>query len=231
MDIMKIAPNSIMLSGHGGDFFSGGNLRPYMQTYDSTAVVAKDLQYIHCNLIHLKKKERDHIRTMIRREMVDQLPLFRNIEKWGLKERQAKYILNTNKIWEHYGIKSLIPLCDTELMDFFVSLPFEYRLNQKLYKTVASKLFDEFDISFPQDNRQQEKSIIQKIKILIKRFFPFLRKKGNLFQYDYFDYERLVQLVLQELKEANRYKKIRGMNGVFLEWYLMQIEKETVNYK
>jgi asparagine synthase (glutamine-hydrolysing) len=231
MDVLKITPNSIMLSGHGGDFFSGKNLRPYMQTYNSTAIIAKDLQYIHCNLIHLKKKERDHIRTMIRREMVDILPLFENIEKWGLKERQAKYILNTNKIWEHYGMKTLIPLCDKKLMDFFVTLPFEYRLNQKLYKTVISELFDEFDICFLQDNRQQEKSIIQEIKILIKRFFPFLRKKKNLFHYDYFDYERLVQPVVQELKNANRYQKIRDMNGIFLEWYLMQIEMETANYK
>ena len=227
--VLKIAPNSIMLSGHGGDFFSGSHLRPYMQTYQSVTTIAKDLQYIHCNLIRLNKKERNQIRTIIGNEMLDRSPLFNNIENWDLKERQAKYILNTNKIWEYYGIKSFIPLCDTELMDFFVTLPFEYRLNQELYKTVVFELFDEFDIRFPSDNRRQEKSMIQQVKIQIKRILPFLRKKGNLFQYDYFDYERLVQPVLQELKEANRDKKIRDMNGIFLEWYLMQIESQCKN--
>jgi asparagine synthase (glutamine-hydrolysing) len=226
LDVLKIAPDSIMLSGHGGDFFSGSHLRPYMQAYQSVTTIAKDLQYIHCHLIELKKKERNRIRTMIERSLSNRIPLFNNIENWDLKERQAKYILNTNKIWEHYGIQTFIPLCDQELMDFFVTLPFEYRLNQKLYKTVLFELFDEFAIRFPQDDRHQEKSMIQLLKIQIKRFFPFLRKKKNLFTYDYFDYERFVQPVLQELKAAKRLKKIRDMNAIFSEWYLMQIEKE-----
>jgi len=224
LDNMKIAPDSIMLTGHGGDFFSGSHLRPYMQAYKSVTTIAKDLQYIHCNLIQLKRSERNRIRAIIRHELTERSPLFGNIENWDLKERQAKYILNTNKIWEHNRIQSLVPLCDTELMDFFVTLPFKYRLNQKLYKTVVFELFEEYTIHFQQDDRNQENSIIQQIKIQIKRFFPFLRKRKNLFEYDYFDYERLVQPVIQELKAANRYEKIKDMNGIFLEWYLMQIE-------
>jgi hypothetical protein len=118
-----------------------------------------------------------------------------------------------------------MPLCDTELMDFFIKLPFEYRLNQKLYKTVLKELFAEFDINFPQDVIRQDTKLIQQLKIWIKRTFPFLRKKNKLFQYDYFDFERITQPIQQELAESNEKRKILSFNGFFSEWYLLQVKK------
>jgi asparagine synthase (glutamine-hydrolysing) len=228
---LGISTESIFFTGAGGDFFAGSHLRPYMQKYKSITTIAQDLQYIHCDLVRLQKTERKKIRNFIRQELENTRPLFANVENWDLKERQAKYILNGAKLWEYYGIKSLIPLCDNELMDFFVSLPFEYRLNQKLHRTVLAELFEEFDINFPQDIKTQEKIMFQQFKVFIKRAFPFLRKKPDLFRHDYFNLKRIYQSVLKEMQKEDQIREIISSNGIFSEWYLMQVKKEIKKLK
>ncbi|MDR1683321.1 MAG: asparagine synthase C-terminal domain-containing protein [Candidatus Symbiothrix sp.] len=231
---VKIPTNPVCLAGHGGDFFSGSYLRPFMQKYHSLSAMAKDLQLsdFHIgNMVQLTGKERKKIVKLIRKDLLNFSPLFQSVENWELKEREAKYVFPFNKLWEYRGIDSYMPLCDTELMDFFISLPFEYRLNQKLYKTVLSELFAEFDINFPQDESKLKAAIIQQIKIFIKRTFPFLKKKPNLFLYDYFDFKRFSQPLLKELEEAGEKRKILSLNGIFSEWYLMQIKKKLQNEK
>jgi asparagine synthase (glutamine-hydrolysing) len=223
---LSISSDSVMLTGDGGDFFAGGHLRPYMAKYQSLSTIAQDLQYMHCNLVELHQAKRKKIRSIIKQKLRNTTPLFSNIENWDLKERQAKYIFNSDKLWEYFKIEPQTPLCDTALMDFFVSLPFEYRLNQKLYKTVLTELFEECELNFPQDVNKQEKAIIQQCKIYIKRIFPFLKKKPDLFQYDYFDFKRFVQPILQELHTEKQDEKIISSNGIFSEWYLIQVKKE-----
>jgi asparagine synthase (glutamine-hydrolysing) len=223
---LKIPSDAILMTGDGGDFLSGSHLRSYMKKYKSISAVSKDLQYTHCRLTQLNRGERKKITGIIRQELQDSIPLFCNIENWDLKERQAKYIVNASKLWECFNLKSQIPLCDIELMDFFVSLPFEYRLNQNLYKTVLTELFEEFDINFTQDAQPKETAFIQQLKVHIKRLFPFLRRKQDIFMYDYFDFRRFSQPILKELQDANQVKKITSLNGIFSEWYLLQVKKE-----
>jgi len=226
---LKISADSVYLSGHGGDFFPGRHLRPYMQNYRTISTIAKDLQVSNFHigdLVESTGKEKNTIKKIIQSELTSTTPLFHNVDNWELKEREAKYVFNFNKIWEYWGIDSYMPLCDTELMDFFISLPFEYRLNQKLYKDVLSELFAEFDINFTQDIKKQESAVIQQIKAFVKRMFPFLKKKQDIFLYDYFDFKRFSQPVLKELEDADEKRKILSFNGIFSEWYLMQIKKE-----
>jgi asparagine synthase (glutamine-hydrolysing) len=227
VDELKIRPDTIFFSGDGGDFFSGSHLRPYMKSYRSTATIAKDLQYIHCHLVRLNRKERKSIKNEIAQSLVDRSPLFANVENWDLKERQAKYIIHANKIWEYYGRRSQFPLCDNEIMDFFASLPFEYRLHQKLYKTVITELFEEYNVhSFPADFKPVENSILQQLKIHIKRLFPFYRKRSDLYLYDYFDFKRFLPPVLEEMQREGHRRKILSSNGIFSEWYVWQVRKE-----
>ena len=226
IDCLKIPAHSVILPGHGGDFFSGSHYKFYMKNYDSLQTIANDLEYIHCNLVKLSRKERKKIYVEVKKGLESDSPLFANVVNWDLKERQAKYIINSCAIWGYSDFETQMPLCDTELMDFFASLPFDYLLGQKLYRTVVSDLFEEFDINFPQDSLSQNNTaFIQKLKTFFKRRFPFLRRKANLFQFDYYyDYERFVQPILKELEESSlKNRKITASNGIFAQWYLMQV--------
>lgn len=219
-------PGAVVLPGHGGDFFSGSHLKPYMGSYKNKKQVIKDLEYIHCNLIKKSKTLRKLNSSAIEPLIKDNVPLFPNIENWDLKERQAKYIINSCKLWEFHELQYFMPLCDNEFMDFFSSLPFEFRLHQKLYKDAVFDLFKEYNIYFPEDEMQFEAGLVQKIKVAVKRMFPFLVKKQDLFQWDYFDFKTTSKPILKELEENSRLEKLRSMNSIFTEWYLLQLEKK-----
>ncbi|MDR1763318.1 MAG: asparagine synthase C-terminal domain-containing protein [Dysgonamonadaceae bacterium] len=221
-----LQPGFVHFTGDGGDFFAGSHLRPYMLNYKSISQIAKDLQYIHCDIAELSGKERKLIFNHILKSLDKRNPLFGNVENWDLKERQAKYIINTTKLWEFYGLETQVPLCDKEFADFFAALPFEYRMNQKLYKTVLHELFEEFDINFPQDVKTYEKPFIQQIKKYIKRTFPFLRKKTDLYLYDFLDMKRFLQPVFDEIQKDGSNRKILSFNGILSEWYLQKMRNE-----
>ena len=217
----KIPANTFFLNGDGGDFFAGSHLRPYMRYYRNVKTIAKDLQYIHCDIVSLNQKEKNKITQLIMFQLNKNIwPLFENVENWELKERQSKYVFNTRKINEFYGFQTLFPLCDNELMDFYTSLPFEYRLNKKLYLSVITDFFREFQINFPQDSVKTENSFLQRLKIYLKRQFPFLKRDVDLYKYDYFDFKRLFLPMLNDLDKTDHKRKIRLSNAIVSEWYL-----------
>ncbi len=226
IDVLKIQAGTFIIPGHGGDFFSGSHLRAYMKNYKSKGYVAKDLAYIHFELIKTSSKLLKKVKAKIKNQLNNKSPLYNNIEAWDLRERQAKYIINSCKLWEQFELPYYMPLCDNDFMDFFVKLPFEYRLNQKLYKEVVSEIFEKYDLNFPEDKIVIESSQMQKIKVCIKRTFPFLRKKTDLFQWDYFDFKTTSLLVVQELKKTGNFDKICSMNGILTEWYLLKVKEK-----
>ncbi|MDR2057097.1 MAG: asparagine synthase C-terminal domain-containing protein [Dysgonamonadaceae bacterium] len=221
---MKISPDTVLLLGYGGDYFSGKHLKPYMRHYRSVSAIAKDLQYAHCDLVKLNIRERRLIRRIIKNSLDAKVfPLFANVEDWIVKRRYPN--IYSGKLWEFHEIETQTPLCDTELMDFFEALPFEYRLNQKLYKTVLSELFEKFDIHFSTPEVPHQNVTLQRIKIYIKRILPFLRLRHDLFCLDYFDMKRFLKPVLAEVYKKEPKKKILSYNGIISEWYLMKLKK------
>lgn len=225
LDELKIPKNAVRFPGHGGDFLSGAYLYPYMKNYRSLSSIAKDIQYMRNKIISLNSKERNILTGLIKKGLVNRKPLFQNLDNWGLKENHSKYIVNTNKLWEQRGIENLMPLCDIEFMDFFIALPLEYKTGQNLYKTVVNELFEEFDIAFPHKTTTNN-PFISHLKTYIKRLFPFIRKKTDIFMYDYFDLKRLSRPLVEELERAHIHRKFISYNGIFAEWYLLQIKKK-----
>lgn len=64
------------------------------------------------------------------------------IEYFDFKERQAKYIINSVRVYEYFGYGWRLPLWDRELMTFFQRVPLSLRLGQALYKEyTACSLF------------------------------------------------------------------------------------------
>jgi asparagine synthase (glutamine-hydrolysing) len=60
-------------------------------------------------------------------------------ECWEWQERQAKFIVNSCRVYEFWGYDWRIPLWDSEMMDFFSHVPLAMRLNKKLYNNYVMK--------------------------------------------------------------------------------------------
>lgn len=60
-------------------------------------------------------------------------------EYWNLQERQAKFILNSLRVYEYFGYEWQLFHWDLRLMDFWAKVPLELRLERKLWQHYASE--------------------------------------------------------------------------------------------
>jgi asparagine synthase (glutamine-hydrolysing) len=61
-------------------------------------------------------------------------------ESWEIQERQVKFIGNSVRVYEFFGYPWYLPLKDAELMQLWSEIPFEFRVNKKIYADFITQL-------------------------------------------------------------------------------------------
>ena len=213
---------TVFIPGHSGDSISGSHLRPYMNNYHNIKIIAKNIQYSQFNLIDMSGEDRrkctKEIALQLSRSNYTDYQVFEN---WIMKERQAKYIVNSCRIWEFHGYQYVLPLWDKELADFLIRQPFEYRLYQKLYRAVLKEWFSEKGLWFAADEKEHESDLMQFVKMTIKSIMPWLRRKRDLYAGDCYGFREITREMVSSLPHP---EKIRSYNGIFTEWYIRRIK-------
>ena len=64
-----------------------------------------------------------------------------NYEAWEVQERQAKFIVNSVRVYEFFNYDWWLPLWDNDLMDFWQKLPFALRKGREWYVNYAKALY------------------------------------------------------------------------------------------
>jgi len=141
----KIIPSdAVILNGQSGDFITGGHVPRLL--YDKETTLQQILDALlnkHCSLwLDLKTPEN---LKLIQDRIINQLPdlnnsiaaidrLYSNYESWEWEERQSKAVVNGQRIYDFFQLKWLLPLWDSELMDFWEHIPYPLKINQALYR-------------------------------------------------------------------------------------------------
>jgi asparagine synthase (glutamine-hydrolysing) len=134
----KIPENSVFVPGHTGY----GTHIPDSTSFDSEAYLAASLKK-HYNLWPYGQEPEKIFKQRISKstsglEIKDSETFANAIGYFDSNERQAKFILNSVRVYEFFGYEWRIPLCDAELIEFFLRVPVECRINCNLYKKYAS---------------------------------------------------------------------------------------------
>ncbi|WP_300100625.1 asparagine synthetase B [Methanosarcina sp.] len=140
----KIPENSVFVPGHTG---YGCDLPEYcldnLANFDSETYLEASLK-MHYNLWEwpseqeLEKIFKQRIsKSTSGLEIKDNETFANAIEYFDFRERQAKYIINSVRVYEFFGYEWRIPLWDTELIKFFLRVAIKYRINRDLYKKYA----------------------------------------------------------------------------------------------
>ncbi|MHC1756143.1 MAG: asparagine synthase-related protein [Methanosarcina sp.] len=143
----KIPENSVFVPGHSGDMLAGSHIPPYCldnsADFNSEAYLAASLKK-HYNLWQWPYEQglENIFKQRISKstsglEIKDNETFANAIEYFDFNERQAKFIINSVRVYEFFGCEWRIPFWDTELIKFFLKVPMEYRINQVLYKKYA----------------------------------------------------------------------------------------------
>ncbi len=154
---MLVPEDSIFVPGHTGDFISGGHIPKHWEgkILSNKNLLLEGIWKKHYNLWkadlptlsrYFEEKNLFSIKGMSWNNTENMASAF---ECWEWQERQAKFIINSVRVYEFWGYEWRIPLWDNEVMDFFSKVPLELRFKKKLYTDyLFTKVFPEYDIPF-----------------------------------------------------------------------------------
>lgn len=149
-----IDSNAIVLPGHTGDFVSGGHIpEELMYEYESVEQLKHLAQIIVKR--HFKFDRRLRNSGQVPNYLLQQLqerfsqytgqgyPLASLFEAWECSERQAKFIINSNRYYEFFGLEWFMPLWEDHFVDFWVDVPYQQRKGKKLWVEAVEALWQQ----------------------------------------------------------------------------------------
>lgn len=165
LNILK--ENDVFIPGHTLDFITGGHLTESMQDIKTVKDVIPNIKRHLSNLGYYSynRKLKKHIINIIKRINISskQIP-----EYFNWKERQSKFIVNSVRCYEFFGFDWRVPLWDKEIVDYWMKVEFDYRLDRKMFKEIFKNylVVDELkSVPFFNDLKQENKpSLKQRIK-------------------------------------------------------------------
>lgn len=145
----EIKHGDVLVNGQSGDFITGGHIPQKLLSkdvkledfYDS--IIAKHYSLWQslktpANL----KKIKDRINSSINVTDTSKLKsseLVNYYEYLEYKERQTKFIVNGQRVYDFLNIDWALPLWDMELIEFFRNIPAKDKAGQKIYKEYLRK--------------------------------------------------------------------------------------------
>ena len=182
--VSKQDKDFVFIPGHSGDFVAGSHLA-YEITVDrqfsDDDVVQFILQKHHklwevSNGLHTSAPD---VLSEIKRSFTD-LHFQTNeqasalFEYWDWKERQAKFIINSVRVYEFYQKGWEIPLWDDRMMEFFKTVPVELRFKKYLYDYTLHQMYPDF---FPEPAKPAGK--VASLKEKYGPFYKIMKKVYN----------------------------------------------------
>ena len=201
-----ITKNDIIVNGNSGDFISGGHIPKNglrWKPQNNIKLILEDIFDIYLEKHYslweklLNKKNKTLIKKEIKKE-IKKIPL--DLKKINMphgilefieyQNRQCKYVVNFQRVYDYYDLKWLLPLWDKSFMEFWSKVPIEHKIEQKLYKETLSEL----NMGLVWNKSFEYKYSINSQWVVILRFifkiFFMLQGKKKWHQFDrkYFSY-------------------------------------------
>jgi asparagine synthase (glutamine-hydrolysing) len=145
-----IPENSVFLPGHG-IFRKNHFIKDFVREHASDrenclkADVVKAIINKHFNFWNVNGH--DNLLSDRISEIIESLP-FNNLDSsrkvldfFNISERQAKFIVNSVRIYEYFGFEWRLPLFDKELIDFYLKTPADQKYHKEILKVWYGKNF------------------------------------------------------------------------------------------
>ena len=135
--------NAVFVPGHTG-LICGGHTPPeaIRKMKQNENVLVKRLFNSHYNLVkhckvgvNTKYYWLDRIKkNIICQTVIDNYKYADIFQEWEYRERQAKFIVNSIRVYEFWGFDWWLPLCDYKFIKYWQRIPLKLRINKALFK-------------------------------------------------------------------------------------------------
>lgn len=138
-----IPDNAIVLPGHTGDFTSGGHIPKVLVdkcASEDVEAIVEQIKLRHCKApsplmpdSYLDNKLKAQVIDII--NSLDQPMTASSIfEAWECRERQAKFIVNSNRYYDFYQLEWWMPLWSNAFIAVWHDIPLSERFNSSIWK-------------------------------------------------------------------------------------------------
>jgi asparagine synthase (glutamine-hydrolysing) len=225
-----IPDNTVFISGYSGDFIAGSYLTPEMKRKMDINELPEIVFREYYRIVSLDKRKKSDVCELIRERVPDvKHDAWRFIESWDMKERHAKFIINSAKVFTFFGYEYVFPLWDNKLVDYMLPLPFSLRMDRKLYEhTLRDNIFSENNLNLDQEtNPAPVNKSYQRLKETIKPVLPALIRNLFISPYNAILYDEITKILLDDMnptlviapRQPNYY------NSYIIQWYLAKTAK------
>jgi asparagine synthase (glutamine-hydrolysing) len=195
-DMKWVNEDAFFVNGNSGDFISGAHIN-LLKDNDCNSKAQRKENILN-NLINKHFSLWGHYKTeknveKIKNSLWNEIVLacgndLKNKEKDHLFyeysefiDRQSKYVIAGQRVYEFYGYEWRMPLWDNEYLYFWQKVPVEFKKNQKLYSDMLKK--KNFGNVWGDDILVNKKNITPKwvipFRLLVKVFFSLFGNYGK----------------------------------------------------
>jgi asparagine synthase (glutamine-hydrolysing) len=140
----ELPPDAVIVNGQSGDFICGAHIPVALTKKDATVELLLDIAISKHFSLWLDLLTPDYV-ARVKDKLISilavinptsQIPteLATMYDCWEWQERQAKYVVNGQRIYDFLELDWRLPLWDLEWMKFWPNVPVDHRLGRKLYK-------------------------------------------------------------------------------------------------
>jgi len=192
-ELLKRKPNlkeGVFVPGHSGDFVAGSHILREYKHSKKISDLAKAIMATHYTLLDPKilvdffprlfnrtlvSESIETIRSKITKQLksyflsgeaVTPLTL---LDLWDWRERQAKFIVNSILVYNFLNSDTWLPLWDKDFVSFWNFIPYELRLNRKLFCFYLKELQKSMNCTVPITVTSLSKKIKALIPVSFKR--------------------------------------------------------------
>lgn len=184
----------VVLPGHTGDFISGGHIPLDLEKNSSIKGVVQSILSRH-SLIGT-----DLLDATIVDDLTNQiselasLSLSRIYETWEWRERQSKFIVNTNRYYESLELSWNMPLWHEEFVQFWDKMPLSLKKSSLFYNQVLeSSVFSPLNLDIhlkPKQSPNTSKLVLKKLirsnKLLLNMARKMVKRKPSSDEYGFY---------------------------------------------
>lgn len=215
-----VPKNAIVVPGHSGDVFSGSWLiklpLPTKRNFHHILFAKHFILNEHYNQ---NRSLKNKLKKYFKDKYSPEVEIHSLDDNWNFKERQAKYIVNSNRAYEFFGYRHAIPLWDLELVEFFRRVPLELKTSSPIYNEVAMEYFKETGVDFRKPSGFTSGDLYKKMRYFAERCFPYWIKRP-LRDYVWKDQVNFRVLAYPLSQELGRKYYFSECNGIVAEWVL-----------
>lgn len=235
-DYGMIPGDAVFIPGHSGDFLGGSQFAKHQLPAgeETSQVLARrilEVKYHHERYSRTEQRLlRDHIVRQLEAKGNGKAMSWSVHEDWDLKEKLAKFNVNSVSTYTFFGYTFRLPYYDRQMVDFFRDLDMNVKQGKRLYDDLlVEKYFVPFDLQFEKELQIPGRAYViarfrKKIKKLVPRFILAMRRQRA----DVLYYREITAQLREDLVRRGGRPAAYGSkyNKMIIDWYLLQLKEK-----